>query len=103
MPETVDARDQRGHDEFPGPATEARPLSEFPCLQPELLLSLRERAQPQRVELDETSRVAVIIGDRAFLEGDELLVVERIAALTPDHDGTALVELERHTPRDIAL
>jgi hypothetical protein len=31
---------------------------------------------PQRVEADEAGRVAVIVGDRAFREGDEILVVE---------------------------
>src|SRR5215510_11393310 len=56
-----------------------------------LLSSLRERAQPQRVEADEADRVAVIVGDLAFFECHEVLVVERIGALAPDHAGVALV------------
>jgi hypothetical protein len=35
-------------------------------LQPQLLLALAERAQPQRVELDEAGGVAMIVGDRTL-------------------------------------
>ena len=44
-------------------------------LQPEFPLALAEGAQAQRIELDEARGIAVIIGDRAFLEGDEILIV----------------------------
>src|SRR3982075_722854 len=43
--------------------------------QPQLLLALAERAQPQRVELDEARSVAVIIGHSTFLEGHQVLIV----------------------------
>ena len=35
-------------------------------LQPQLLLALAERAQPQGVELDEAGGVAMIVGDRTL-------------------------------------
>src|SRR5882762_8418114 len=53
------------------------------CLQPQLLLALAERAQPQGVELDEARGVAMIVGHGTFLEGDEVLIVQRIFALAP--------------------
>src|SRR5207302_1031197 len=58
--------------------------------------ALSQRAQPQRVEPDEAGRVAVVVGDGAFLEGDEVLVVERIRTLAPDHADIAFVELQAH-------
>src|SRR5260221_1381612 len=61
------------------------------ALQSQLLLALAERAQPQGVELDEAGGVAVIVGDRAFLEGDEVLIVQRVLALASNHDDVALV------------
>src|SRR4051812_18193802 len=61
------------------------------ALQSELLLALAERAQPQRVELDEARGVAVVVGDGAFLESDQILIVQRIFALAADHDDVALV------------
>jgi hypothetical protein len=42
----------------------------------QLFPSLSQRAQAQRVEADEAGGVAVVVGDFAFLEGDEVLVVE---------------------------
>ncbi len=39
-----------------------------------------ERAQPQRVELDETRGIAMVVGASTFLEGHEVLIVEGIAA-----------------------
>src|ERR1700694_4435808 len=45
-------------------------------LHPQLLLAWAERAQPQGVELDEARGIAMIVGDRAFLEGDEVLIVQ---------------------------
>ena len=50
-------------------------------------LPLGERAQAQRVELDEARRVVLVVGDGAFLEGDEVLVVERIRAVAADRRG----------------
>src|SRR5258708_11279303 len=64
------------------------------CLQPQLLLALAERAQPQGVEFDEARGVTVVVGDRAFLEGDEILIVQRILALAAYHDDVALVEFQ---------
>ncbi len=66
-------------------SAEGRPPAWFPvsgmtglgrALKPQLLLALAERAQPQRVELDEAGGVAVVVGDSTFLEGDEVLVVQ---------------------------
>src|SRR5260370_1449780 len=57
-----------------------------------LAIALGERPQPQRVELDEAAGVVVVVGDGAFLEGDEVLVVERIGAVAADQDHIALVE-----------
>src|ERR1700726_3064411 len=57
------------------PACAGTTCGEDAPLQPQLLLALAERAQPQRVEFDKTRRVAVIVGDGAFLEGDEILIV----------------------------
>src|SRR5581483_738465 len=62
----------------------------------QLLLPLPKRAQTQGVEPDEAGRVAVVVGDRAFLEGDKVLIVERILALAPDHGDRALVEPQAH-------
>ncbi len=45
-----------------------------------LLPPLPQRAQAQGIEADEALGIAVIVGDRAFLEGDEVLIVERILA-----------------------
>jgi len=44
--------------------------------------------------LNEARGVTMIVGDRTFLEGDEILIVQRIFALAPDHDDVALVEFE---------
>src|ERR1700720_4478218 len=41
-----------------------------------------QRPQPQGVELDEPRSVAMVIGDCAFLEGHEILIVERRRART---------------------
>src|SRR3984957_9923757 len=64
---------------------------------------LRQSPQAQRIELDEASRVLVVVSDGAFLEGDEILVVERVRAVTADHMDAALVELEPHAPCDHLL
>ena len=50
--------------------------------------------QAQGIELDEAFRVAVVIGDGAFLEGHQILIVERERAGAADDDDVALVELE---------
>src|SRR5713226_5985799 len=46
--------------------------SERALQQPELLLALPQRAQSERVEPDEAGGVAMVVGDSAFLEGDEV-------------------------------
>src|SRR6185437_6677846 len=81
----------------------ARPKSRRERLQPEFALALAEGAQAQRVELDEARRIAMIVGDRAFLEGDEILIVQRISAFAADHDDVALVELEAYPAGDVLL
>src|SRR6476469_7695729 len=76
------------------------------CLQPlkarplalELSASLRERAQPHGVQPDETGRVAMVVGDVAFFESHEFLIVERIRAFAADHAHPAFVEFYRHGP-----
>jgi len=40
--------------------------------------ALAQSAQTQRIELDETGRIEVVIGDRTFLECDKILIIERI-------------------------
>src|SRR5579863_4664 len=72
-------------------------------IQPEFPLALAEGAQAQRVELDEARGIAMIVGDRAFLEGDEILIVQRISAFAADHDDVALVELEANPASDVLL
>ena len=56
-----------------------------------LLLSLRQRPEPQRIELDEAGRVVLVVGNRAFLEGDEVRVVERVWAVAADDIDSAFV------------
>src|SRR3989442_12129107 len=68
-------------------------------LQAKLAPPLPERAQAQRVEADEAFGVALVVGG-AFLEGHEILVVERIFALAADDRHIALVELEPHPAGD---
>src|ERR1043166_9921886 len=69
-------------------------------LQSQLFLPLRQGAQAERVEADEAFRVVLVVGDRTLLEGDEVLVVERIFALAADHRGIALVEPQPHAAGD---
>ena len=45
----------------------------------------------------------MIIGDLAFLEGDEILIVERVRRLAPDHGHIALVELDSDRSGDVLL
>ena len=59
-----------------------------------------EKITPQGVELDEAGRVAVVVGDGAFLEGYEVLVVKRVRALAADHRDITLVKLEPHLAAD---
>src|SRR5664280_3110368 len=73
------------------------------CSQPQLFLALAERAQPQGIELDEARGIAVIVSHRTFLEGDEILIVQRILALAADHDDISLVEFQAHPTGDIGL
>src|SRR4030081_1389478 len=78
-------------------------------LQPEegsalqLAPALRQRAQAQWVESDETLRVVLIVAGGAVLERHEILIVERIGALAADHGDLALVELEPHPAADELL
>src|SRR6266566_937783 len=58
-------------------------------LELQLLPPLPQCAQPQRVEADEARRVAVVVGDGAFLERHQVLVIERIRALAADHRDVA--------------
>jgi hypothetical protein len=44
----------------------------------QLFLSLRQGSQPQRVQSNEALGVAMVVGDVAFLEGDEFPVIKRI-------------------------
>src|SRR5262245_52480589 len=70
------------------------------ALQLEFPFALSERAQPQRIEADEAGGVALIVSCRAFFEGHQVLIVERIFALAPDHTDIALVELELYAAAD---
>src|SRR5215471_3177539 len=62
----------------------------------QLAPALRQRAQAQRIEADESLRIVLVVGTRAVLERHEPLVVERIGAVAADHGGLALVELEAY-------
>src|SRR6266508_5304629 len=53
----------------------------------QLLPSLRQGAQSQRVQSNESLGVAMVVGDLALLDGDEVAVVERIGRCPPDHEG----------------
>src|SRR5207253_3797 len=64
---------------------------------------LRQRPQPQRVQPDEARRIAVVVAALPFLEGDEVLVVERKRALAANDEGIALVELHPHRPAHMLL
>src|SRR5262245_61589980 len=57
----------------------------------QLAPALRQRAQAQRLEPDEALRVLLIVGDRAVLERDEFLIVERIGTVATDDGSLALV------------
>src|SRR5471030_605488 len=59
--------------------------------------------QPQRIQLDESLGIALIVRALVFLEGDVLHGIERLGRLAADHRGVALVELEPHRARDIFL
>src|SRR6266545_3369633 len=60
----------------------------------QLLPSLRQGAQSQRVQSNESLRVAVVVGAVALLEGDEVAIVERIRRRAPDDCDMAPIELE---------
>jgi hypothetical protein len=62
-----------------------RPLGFYP------LPPLRQRPKTKGVQLDESGGVLVIVSDRAFLEGHEVLVVERMGTVAADHVDAALV------------
>ena len=46
-----------------------------------------QQPQPQRVELDEARRVALVVGAGVVLEGHDLLRIERVGRLAADDDG----------------
>ena len=54
-----------------------------PSSRPQPNLLPLQRAQPQGVELDEARGATMIVGDRTFLEGDEILIVQRILLSRP--------------------
>src|SRR5690606_35627234 len=49
------------------------------------LAPLCQQPQPQRVELDETVRVGLVVGPGVVFERDVRLGVERVRRLAPDH------------------
>ena len=59
-----------------------------------LPLPRRQTPQPQRIELDKTFRVALVVGAGIVLEGDQILRIERVGAVPSHDDDVALVELE---------
>src|SRR3990167_4235808 len=67
------------------------------------LVALGQHAQAQGVELDEAAGVAVVVGDLALLEGDQVLVVEAVGAFAADDGDIALVELDPHPAGDLGL
>src|SRR5687768_735211 len=67
------------------------------------LVPSRRYPQAERVEADEAGGVALVVAATAFLEGDQILVVERQRAGPADHGGIALVELEPDRPADMFL
>src|SRR5690349_12135559 len=83
------------------------PASLFPCRwQKSGVLSpvpLRRDPQAQGVEADEAGGVAMVVAALPFLEGDEVLVVERQRALAADDDRIALVELHADAAGDMLL
>src|SRR5262249_28224746 len=85
---------------FPRSSARERGKEGEPALQPKLLPALAQGAQPQRVEPDEAGGVAVVVGDGAFLERDEILVIERAGTFASDHGDVTLVEFEPHLAPD---
>src|SRR5262245_29513744 len=73
--------------------------------QPQLTLPVAhaERAQAQRVELDEARRVLLVVGALVVLERDQRRRVKRLRTLAPDHRDVALVELQPHLALDVLL
>jgi hypothetical protein len=68
---------------------------------PGLVSRLARHAQAQGVQLDEAAGVAVVVGDLAFLEGDQVLVVQAVGAFAADDRDIALVELDRDLAGDL--
>jgi len=67
----------------------------------ELPLCAARACAARALSLNEAFRVAMVVGDRAFLEGHEFLIVERIFALAADHkDGWPLKSLSVTRPGD---
>src|SRR6185436_3458403 len=64
---------------------------------------LRRDPEAQRVEPDEAGGVALVVAARAFLEGHEVLVVERQRAPPADDGRIALVQFELHDSGNMLL
>src|SRR5262249_20699180 len=69
----------------------------------QLLFPLPKRPQAQRVEANETCGIALVVGDGALLERDQVLVVERVATLPTNHADPALVQLEPDAAGHVGL
>src|SRR6185369_14997736 len=65
--------------------------------------ALPERAQPQRIELDEALRVLLVVGALVVFEGDQRRGIKRGRALASGDDDVALVKLEPHLAFDHLL
>jgi len=63
----------------------------------------RQSPQPQRLQLDETRSVLLVVGARVILERSDLVIIERVRALAPDDRDVALVELDADCPLDELL
>src|SRR6185369_83598 len=64
---------------------------------------LGQQPQPERVELDESRRILLVVGAGVVLDGDVAFRVQRVGTLAPDHAGEAFVELEPDRARDLFM
>src|SRR5262245_49743252 len=65
--------------------------------------ALAEKAQAERVELDEASRVLLIVGAGIILESHDRVRVERFRRRAADDNDVALIELEPDLAFDMLL
>src|SRR4029450_4569049 len=77
-------------------------MSPKPSFAP-LIVAFAEEAQAKRVELDEASRVFLVVGAGVVLEGHDLVRVERFRRRAPNDDDIAFVELEPDLALDMLL